>query len=259
MHAGVHYLAGEAVAPGIDVWVLVETEAPPDVNGHRVVRWSHTAQRPERPDADALVAVSEYHARLLRARLSDIPIVAIPGGVEVPEPAEVRRDRFLYASSPDRGLHRLLAMWPALWKRWHIPLAIAYDVRGVLTHWLGKSHPVSPRLRAILPLLDQPGVLPQPHLREAEMARLRSRSLALLYPLDPVLAHSELYALAVLEACAAGCPPVLAPVDCFPDEYGAVARFVEPAQAVYDADAWMAAIEETLALREERAASARAC
>lgn len=257
-HSGVLFIPGNERPPAADVWVLVEVDDPPDLDASRVVRWSHTVQWPRSTDGDAVVAVSDYHARRLHDRLGDVRIDAICGGVDLPPPLERDHDRFLYASSPDRGLHRLLTIWPRLWERWHLPLAITYDVRGAFERWLGHPGPLADRLRMIAPLLDQPGVLPQPWLSEDRLADLRARSVAMLYPLDPIKADSELYSLSVLEACAAGCVPVLSPVDCLPDVYGGVARFVEPGRAVYDADAWLAAIDEVTDQRAERAAAARA-
>jgi hypothetical protein len=152
------------------------------------------------------------------------------------------RDRFLYASSPDRGLHRLLSIWPALWDAFHTPLSITYDLFGVLARHGGRPDPLGARLRRIATLVHQPGVVVHGPLGEAELAGLRARARALLYPLDPVLPASELYALSVLECCAAGVPLVLSPVDVFPSEYKRVARFVDG----FEATAWVQAVREVL-------------
>jgi len=80
-------------------------------------------------------------------------------------------------------------------------------------------------------------------LQQDALARIRSRCRALLYPLEPIIPHSELFSLAILEACAAGVPPVLAPVDALTSVYASVGRFVDD----YDAQAWVQAVEDVIA------------
>ncbi len=245
-HDGVAFTGSEPPADAVDLLIAVMRDPPSDVQARRRVAWSHGAQWPVGGAWDAVVGVSPYHAGQLRQRLLNTRVEAIRPGTDLPPLQQRPRDRFLYASSPDRGLHRLLAVWPALWSRFRIPLAIAYDLRAVLARRGDQPGPLGDRLRAIGPLLDQPGVLPQGALTPDELHDLRARSLAMLYPLDPFLPHSELLSLSVLEACAAGVPPILAPVDCFPSEYGAVARFVARDAPDYSERAWIEAIDEVL-------------
>lgn len=246
--------------PRVDACVCVDCDPPDDVAARSWIAYSHAAQWPVSGAAhdayDAVVAVSNYHAALLRRRLDHPRIVPIPAGTVV-RPDTVARDRFLYASSPDRGLHRLLAVWPALWSEFRTPLSIAYDLRGVLARRGGHATLLGERLRALVPMLDQEGIIVHGPLDPAALQALQARSRALLYPLDPILPHSELYALSVLDACAAGCPPVLAPVDCFPSEYGGVARLVEPKEATWEPDAWVSAVGNVLDEHDARAAACR--
>ncbi len=258
-HCGVRFAGPQGLRSTADAVIGVQCIPPPDVHAPCRIVWSHAAQWPAQGDWSAVVAVSPYHAELIQARLPGQRVQAIrPGLLMPPGDISAPRDRFLYASSPDRGLHRLLSIWPALWESFRTPLAIAYDVRGVLTRRAQQPGPLGERLRAIEPLLDQPGVLPEGMLSEEDMHRLRARCLAMLYPLEPVMPHSELLSLAVLEACAAGVPPILAPVDCFPSEYGQVARMVEEREPDYRPQAWIRAVEQVLEQREELAQRARA-
>ncbi len=254
-HDGVRFLADGQAPSAVDVAVCVQAEPPPDLVARRTVAWSCAAQYPRRGPWDAVVALSSFHADLLRGRLPDARIETISPGCTLPEPAGVTRDRFLYSSSPDRGLHRLLAIWPDLWDAFHTPLAITYDLRGVLQRHAGRADLLGLRLRTIAQLLDQPGVIVHGPLDPDDMHQLRARSRSLLYPLDPVIPHSELLSLAVLQACAAGCPPVLAPVDCFPSEYSSAATFVRADSPAYDAGAWIDAIAREV---EDEPASSRA-
>ena len=235
---GVETISVGTSPPRSDVCVCIDAERPPDVRCARSIAWSHAAQWPCHLDGwDRVVAVSRYHADILRLHLgSEAPIDAIPAGCDLPPPSNRTRDRFLYASSPDRGLHRLLEMWPRLWQTFRIPLPIAYDVRGVVAR-RGRTGSLAPRLGEVARRLEQPGVIVHGPLEDDALARLRARSIALLYPLDPVLRDSELYALSVLEACAAGCPPILAAADAFPSVYREIARFAP----VDDEEAWIAA------------------
>lgn len=238
--------AGLQAPAQCDVCICVDMPTPADVEARRVVVWSHAAQRPADVKVwDAIVAVSPYHATLLSRRLGHPRIVAIPAGTTV-RPDGPRRDRFLYASSPDRGLHRLLQMWPTLWRAFQTPLSITYDLRGVMARHGRSPGPLGARLRALRPLLDQEGVIVHGPLSPEELVTLTRRGRALLYPLDPVLPHSELYALSVLDAIGAGCPAVLAPVDALPSVYGEVARMVGPRAPDYTPEAWAAAVSEVV-------------
>lgn len=219
----------------------------------RRVAWSHSASWPRSSEGwDAVVAGGSYHGRLLEHHLR-VGVEVLHTPVPTPEDTGARRDRFLYASSPDRGLHRLLQIWPRIWREFGVPLSIAYDVRSVLRRYAGDAGPLGQRLRHIRPMLDQPGVVVHPVLSETELLRLRERSIALVYPLDPVAPHAELLGLSVLDACAAGCPPILSLVDCFPSEYRGVAEFVDG----YEEDGWIAAIHTTRQEFAERSARAR--
>ncbi len=243
---GVRFVQPEQVVGEVDLAIGVQSPLNADTDARRRIAWSHAAQWPAVGAWDAVVAVSGYHAGLLSARLPGIRVEQVPAGVELPAEPACGGDRFLYASSPDRGLHRLLAMWPELWRTFGKPLSIAYDLRAVIRRHGGRTDLLGQRLRAIAPLVDQPGVVVHGPLRLEALAALRARSLALLYPLDPVIPHSELLSLSVLECCAAGVPPVLAPVDCFASEYGQVARMVEPERADYSAQAWVEAVGQVL-------------
>lgn len=76
----------------------------------------------ERPDK--LIALSEWHRRhLIRLYECDPDrVVVIPNGVDLSmfphKENTTDGHRFVYASSPDRGLEQLLALWPEIKSRW---------------------------------------------------------------------------------------------------------------------------------------------
>lgn len=239
---GVSFLADGASVPDCDRLICMKATAPDCQAGRRIV-YSHGAEQPSHDGWDAIVAVSDYHAALLRARLPLAHVVPIPMGLPARVgPIATSRERFLYTSSPDRGLHRLLVMWPAIWNRFHRPLSITYDLPAVLRWATGSPGAFGSRMRFIASCLDQPGIVVHGAMDRAAIQRLQSQGLALLYPLDPLAPFSELFALAVMEACGAGTPPLLSPVDCFPSVYRDAAMFVHG----YEARTWLDAIEQTL-------------
>lgn len=241
-HGGVSFLLDDDEAPASDLLLCVKGRAPQTAARARIF-YSHGIEQPEHGGWSAIVAVSAYHAELLRRRFPEERVVVITAG-STPPPAAgtASRDRFLYASSPDRGLHHLLRMWPAMWSEFGRPLSITYDLRAVLRRTAHLPGRFGDRMRDIAARIDQPGIVVHGALDRADLGRLQLRSLALPYPLDPLQPYSELYALSVMEACAAGVAPVLSPVDCFPSVYADVATFVDG----YDTADWLAAIRGTI-------------
>lgn len=72
---------------------------------------------------DATVCLSQWHAMHTRALYSDVPpIDVIPNGIESSwydrEPEPRTEPRFVYSSSPDRGLDVLLGLWPEIVGKW---------------------------------------------------------------------------------------------------------------------------------------------
>jgi len=242
----------------VDLLISVHGGRAPDIDAARSIAWSQDATWPTRDEWDAVAAFSPHHAGLLGEHLPRERIEILPAGAQPLPAAKIPRDRLLYASSPERGLHRLLAIWPQLWQRFRIHLAIACDVRAALQARSGAPGAAGERLRAIEGLLEQPGVLPQGSVTAPAARRLLNRSLALLAPLEPLSPADPLHAPEILQACAAGVPPILAPVGSLREEYGESACFVGSGSADYTAQAWVEALEQVLVQREQREEAARA-
>jgi glycosyltransferase involved in cell wall biosynthesis len=72
---------------------------------------------------DGIVGLSQWHIQHM-SRLYEIPLdhfVVVPNGIETHMfPAEYKKEpqRFIWTSSPDRGLDVALSLWPEVRKRW---------------------------------------------------------------------------------------------------------------------------------------------
>ena len=179
---------------------------------------------------DLLISPSASHARMMRHLLGqDSPVgqAVVHNGVDLSMyPSEDLPDPSLrpvvagWWSSPDRGLHHLLAAWPLVRRR--VPAArlrIFYQVRkyiaaardaggraGVLSHLL------ETRLAAVRHLgVDVVDAIPRSRLRR-EQAAIRVQA----YPCEAE-GYTEGFACSVAEAMAAGCLPLIRPVDALRD------------------------------------------
>lgn len=135
--------------------------------------------------------------------------------------------RCLWISSPDRGLHWLLQAWPEIRRRApHAHLRIAYESIG---SWLRDNAADRPYHNPIDAEIGRRAQYVEHGLRklaahgvEVHEGGVSHRALAeelsaaecLLYPMDSV-SFTETFGVAVLEASAAGCLPILSTGDAF--------------------------------------------
>jgi len=141
-----------------------------------------------------------------------------------------------YASSPDRGLHHLLGMFPEIRKR--VPgaeLRVYYRIFPWLKDTLDeKAHVGSKHWKRAVEIQKafdtlgtegQNGLYVIGQLTATKMASELKKTEILAYPLDPVK-FTEGFSMTVLDACAAGCIPIVAGLDAFPELWSNATRMI---------------------------------
>lgn len=203
---------------------------------------------------DKFVSPSEPHRQMVLEHWRDVEMtprgpagtysakaedwVTIPLGHDVTKTGPKVRGRVVYLSSPDRGLHRLLEMWPRIKEAcpW-ATLRIFYRLKP----WIDglKNTPYYPpieknRRRALyvedaLRRLSEHGGLERWGVEVFDSVsrnRINEELAAaevMAYPCE-TMSWSEGFSCSTLEACAAGCSVVV--TDC--DAFGEVYRDLEP-------------------------------
>lgn len=138
--------------------------------------------------------------------------------------------RVIYASSPDRGLHWLLQIWPKIQKAVpHAHLKIFYEVdkwMGGLVNQIPSPNVdiaiLSARARyireALLRLKDH-NIELVGSVSRSEIAKEFVEAQVLAYPCDTIN-YTEGFSVTLMEACASGTVPVTSDVDALSELYG---------------------------------------
>lgn len=209
---------------------------------------------------DLFVCVSESHRRHLwnttGAPSEDAPVAIVPNGVDLSRfrgATQKQSRKCAYMSSPDRGLHWILAMWPEI--RLSYPdaeLHVYYEVQKWLNSTVVLNNATGMRARFVVDRLNRGerdrvflhGALsPQKLASELETVDL------MLYPCDPV-SFTEGFGAAVLDAMAAGAVPVITDADAFGELYSTSGALVVPRD---DNVKWTDRyLEEVLRLMQDR-------
>lgn len=207
---------------------------------------------------DAVVSPSYTHLRFLMNYAppgASCAWVEMGGGADQERFTNVRpwQDRkhvVVYASSPDRGLHHLLAVWPEV--RARVPdaeLRLFYNPQRFVD-WLngprelGFNMDVVTRGKTLNKLISPmpAGARSFGAVSQSELAKHLSECRVLAFPLDPVAA-TEGFGQTVARALAAGMWVVSRPEDAFPELYQDAVQWIDG--GIVD-DAWRARFRDAL-------------
>lgn len=134
--------------------------------------------------------------------------------------------KFVYSSSPDRGLWYLLQIWPFL--REEFPEA-TLDVCYGLDKWvegLKWAHSRQGEMAVgIETLMNQPGVTNVGKIGQDQLSKLQIEADAWLYPFDP-MSPTESGCISAIENAAAGNPLITTDADCMEEEFGRIGKII---------------------------------
>jgi len=138
--------------------------------------------------------------------------------------------RVIWASSPDRGLHWLLSIWPKVKKAVpHAELKIFYKLKVWIDHFIKanpNANPTYPELIArafyikeSIRRLENYGVELCDSVSRVQMIQEMNEAQILAYTCDPVL-YTEGFSVSIMEACASGTLPIITDADALGEIYG---------------------------------------
>ncbi len=207
------------------------------------------------------ISPSHNHRQNVMAGLT--PCDIIPNSVDLDlfagDAPQRNPNRVVWCSSPDRGLHHLLSLWPLVKRRKpEAELRIFYRLADWLARCGSMEDEAGRRARyieAALPRLNGYGVTVYDVVPNAQMAKELRSAQALAYTCDPIR-YTEGFGCSVLDAAAGGCLPIISDADALPSVHGdaAVGIAGPPGEA---RDSWVEAICAVLEGRFDAAAKDR--
>jgi glycosyltransferase involved in cell wall biosynthesis len=173
---------------------------------------------------------SQWHAKRFKELYPEITeekqIAKVTNGIDFdrytkPTFEPRKWNRIVYSSSPDRGLHHLLRLWPKVTAK--VPeaeLHVFYD----LDKWLeldavlGAASPTHDRADVVRAAVTNPppNVTFRGGVGQGQLSAEHVQSAILAYPCDPV-APTEGFSMTVLEGIVAGCEVIISDADAFPE------------------------------------------
>lgn len=200
----------------------------------------------------------EYMVKRCKMKRSKCTVVPNSTNIEFFDPSAARvPGTVVYTSSPDRGLHHLLDIFPLVRKRVpHAQLKIFY--RFWPWYKAAKDGPdlVGQRARYIAGRIQalgtngENGITLVGPVDNRTLARELSTSMVFAYPCVPVR-YTEGFSIAVLDACAAGCVPVISGVDALPSIYEGAAEIIY-GSPIERRQLWADRIAHYLTMEEKR-------
>lgn len=156
------------------------------------------------------------------------------------DPSKIIDGRIIWASSPDRGLHWLLSIWPEIKRKVpYAELRIFYRVEAWIKEFLSintagyftfpemqsRAYYIQEILRKFKKLGGL-GVTLYDSVSRVQMAQEMSEAQILAYPCDTPT-YTEGFSVTLLEGCASGTLPITTSVDALGEIYGGSVPMVE--------------------------------
>jgi len=165
--------------------------------------------------------------------------VVFPNGVDIKRfdmskhvPSVDGPVKCIYSSSPDRGLHHLLKMWPEI--RYSIKeqhgrdavLYVCYGIENFVGNARWSAREDGQRAVQILTSINQAGVDYCGKIGQHKLAQLMGACDLMLYPCD-TMSPTETGCISIVEALASYTPVITTNCDCLGSEFGNVTFQVE--------------------------------
>ena len=227
------------------------------VNVHQINDWGF-AYAGFNPFVDKYVALSEAHKKRL-VSVSDFDpakFAIIPNSIDLrfyegSLPIEDRGKTIAFISSPDRGLHRILEIFPEVKRR--VPeatLEIFYEWQKLYSQAHKEQNAIGLRVRHMNALLQKSGtegdngVYMRGNISTFDIIKKLCRTRVLAYTCEPI-DFTESFSVATMDACAAGCVPIVSDADCLGEIYQDAA-YVIPGLPGRKKVEWIDAVCESL-------------
>ena len=219
-YEGVGYWDPQRLHSGEAVDVLVGWRQPHvhalDITARQKVLWMHDLNAGPKAGEDLarwdqVLAVSAWHVRMLERYYGLEQAGFVPNGVNLERFPTLRKVPFrcVYASSPDRGLAKLLEMWPTVVAA--EPAATLHIAYGWETaeKMVQHGHPYGEQILKLREFVEAKvaslkGVTWRGRLGQDDLATLYSEAYLWVYPTD----FLEVSCISAMEAMAGGAVPV---------------------------------------------------
>ena len=229
IYDGVGYFDPERLKPGEKCDVFVSWRQPQavdfPVDAKARLIWCHDLHNGPGVEQqlarfDRVLGVSDWHAGFLRQVYGLQNVDYVPNGIDLARFPEAKKvwGQAVWASSPDRGLERLLKMWPAITKGSEGPkLVVGYGWDNIdkrIQAGDGQFAAFKDRLTRLM--AETPGVEFRGRLPQDELAKLYAESWFWPYPTS----FLETSCIGAMEAMAGGCVPVCSSAGALKDTVG---------------------------------------
>ncbi len=171
---------------------------------------------------DIVTALSLTHKRQLSKFTNFQNWFILPNGCDpsIYHDGPRNNKKLVWASSPDRGLHWLLELFPQLKK--HVPdveVHVYYMYNRDAANGTGETANRFRYMNQALERLHGKGVFFHGSVSRQDMAEVFSKSRALAYTCDPT-GFTEGFSCTTLEAAVSGCLPIIVGADALAEIYG---------------------------------------